>query len=80
METLEAKMHESKPKPIRPRPRPIGKGNKVSMKDTTSGMSLLSRVVTETDTYLEDTLLRDSEIDEAAGKVARQRSRKRWCY
>ncbi|KAG2093478.1 uncharacterized protein F5147DRAFT_820945 [Suillus discolor] len=61
METLEAKMHESKPKPIQPHPCPTGKGNKVSMKDTAS----------------EDTLLRDSEIDEADRKSGKEKKQEK---
>ncbi|KAG1866910.1 hypothetical protein F4604DRAFT_1927890 [Suillus subluteus] len=61
MEALEAKGRESNTKPIRPCPRPTGKGNKVSIKDTAS----------------EDALLSDSEIDEVAGKSGKTKKQQK---
>ncbi|KAG1874419.1 hypothetical protein F4604DRAFT_1925294 [Suillus subluteus] len=61
MEALEAKGCKSNPKPICPHPRPTGKGNKVTIKDTAS----------------EDALLSDSEIDEVAGKSGKTKKQQK---
>jgi hypothetical protein len=71
METLKAKVRETKPKPIHSHLHPTGKGNKVSIKGTASGMSFISRIMIDIDTYLEDMVLSDSEIDEVAGKSSK---------